>query len=66
MYEFFFDFQRWILLCLLKINIYMNWLAVVWNHYRVVYFKIFIMVYFNDNIYNHGKAGDRQMPQGGR
>ena len=33
-------------LWLLLVKSYMNWFAIVWNHYKVAYFKIIMMVYF--------------------
>lgn len=32
----------------------MNWLAIVWNHYRVVFFIIILMVYFSNIIVEGG------------
>ena len=49
MYEFFFDLQRWILLCLLLIKSCMNWLAIV-KPYREDYVMIILMVYCTDTI----------------
>jgi hypothetical protein len=40
------ELQRWTLLCLLLINNYMNWLAIDRNHYRLLFFKIIMTVYF--------------------
>ena len=35
---------------LLLINSYMNWLAIVLNHYRIVHFKDIMMVHFSNII----------------
>lgn len=32
----------------------MNWLTIVWNHYRVAYFKIIMKVYFSNIIFEGG------------
>ena len=58
-------FKRGIL-CLLLVKSYLNWLAIVWNHYLVAYFKIIMMVCCTVTYFISDGAFDCNLSVGGK